>query len=35
MIRAWLGIDNDPFSLENIDLLSQQQGWKNPPHRYR
>lgn len=25
MIRAWFGIDNDPFSLENIVLLKQQQ----------
>jgi type II secretory pathway predicted ATPase ExeA len=25
MIRAWFGIDNDPFSLENIVLLAQQQ----------
>jgi MSHA biogenesis protein MshM len=25
MIRAWFGIDNDPFSIENIVLLKQQQ----------
>jgi transcriptional regulator with AAA-type ATPase domain len=25
MIRAWFGIDQDPFSLENIILLKQQQ----------
>jgi MSHA biogenesis protein MshM len=25
MIRAWFGIDNDPFSLENIVFLTQQQ----------
>jgi MSHA biogenesis protein MshM len=25
MIRAWFGIDNDPFALENIALLTQQQ----------
>ncbi len=25
MIRAWFGIENDPFSIDNIALLSQQQ----------